>query len=262
MKISISKSSTSILDVFIKEQPAKIKEGTIDLYTVIDRKNRSLVASMEYHENVLYYKFDMSRKEAKNVGDFDYIVEVHNKDEKEVSRKAKLFNGAAHHIAGAVKKIKSDFRIVAKTHNGSVIYMFKRMPSDQKCETCWDDDLMSSNDSSCPECGGKGFITYYASPYKTFGSAINFTNEKYGTQDQGKTMENTSVTMSALADFVLTTDDMVYYKKTGDWYRVKARTISELQSVPTLQMLVMDLMPSGAPETEAAYKLIYGDDNE
>ncbi len=227
---------------------------------VIDRKNASPVASLPYQDDILYYTFDLSRAEPKSTGDFDYYVEVSDGSLKDQSRKAKVFNGVAHHIAGAVKKIKSDFKLVAKTHNGSIIYMFKRMPSGQKCSLCWDEDLMASNNSSCPECGGKGFMSYYSQPFKSYGSAINFVNEKYGTQDQGKTMENTSVTMSALADFILTTDDMVYYERTGDWYRIKARTISELQSVPTLQMFVMDLMPSGAPETEAAYKLIHKDE--
>ena len=256
MKISLSKRSTSILEVFMKQTPSKIKSGIVNLHMVIDRKNSSVVASLPYILETLYYEFNLSNKESKNLGDFDYFIEIISDDEKEISKKAKIFNGVPRHIAGAVKKIKSDFRTVAKTHNGSLVYMFKRMPGEQRCEKCWDEDLMSSNNSSCETCGGKGFMTYYSNPYKTYGSAINFQNEKYGTQDQGKTMENTAVTMSALADFVLTTDDMVYYDRTGDWYRVKARTVSELQSVPTLQMLVMDLMPSGAPETETAYKLI------
>ncbi len=260
MKISISKHSTSIIKVFIKE-PASIESGTISLYMVIDRKNAALVGSMPYDKKTLYYEFDLSRKEPKNIGDFDYYVEVSSDHGgKELSKKAKLFKGAPHHISGAVKKIQSDFIRVAKTHNGSPIYMFKRMPGESRCPECWDEDLMASNNSSCPVCGGKGFMSYYSNPYKSWGSAINFTNEKYGTQDQGKTMESTVVNMSAVADFVLTTDDMVYYEKTGDWYRVKARTISELQTIPTLQMLVMDLMPSNAPETEAAYKLIYKDE--
>lgn len=256
MKITLSKKSTSIIDVFIKDPSVSIKTGKITLFMIIDRKNASAVASLPYKDDILYYSFDLSNKDIKNIGDFDYYVEVTSSTASDKSKKAKIFNGVPPHIAGAIKKIKSDFRTVAKTHNGGLIYMFKRMPSEQKCTVCWDEDLMASNNSSCEECGGKGFLSYYSQPYKTYGSAINFQNEKYGTQDQGKTMESTTVTMSALADFVLTTDDMVYYDNTGDWYRVKARTVSELQSVPTLQLLVMDLMPSGAPETEAAYKLI------
>ena len=259
MKITISKKSTSILEVFIKDPSTSVKSGTITLFMAIDRKNSVEVSSLPYEDDILHYTFDLSRKEAKNLGDFDYYTEVSDGKASDKSRRAKIFNGAPHHIAGAVKKIKSDFRTVAKTHNGSIIYMFKRMPGEQKCMECWDEDLMSSNNSSCKVCGGKGFLSYYAQPYKTYGSAINFQNEKYGTQDQGKTMEITAVTMSALADFVLTTDDMVFYEKTGDWYRVKARTVSELQSVPTLQLLVMDIMPSGAPETETAYNIIYGE---
>ncbi len=258
MKISLSKKSTSVLDVFIK-QPSKIKSGTIKLFMVINNKEASEAASMEYDNTVFYYSFNLSRKEPKSVGDFQYYVEVSDGENIEVSRKARAFKGAPHHIAGAVKKIQSDFRIVAKTHNGSIIYMFKRIPGEQKCSECWDNDLMASNNSNCPICGGKGYMSYYSYPYKTYGSAIVFANEKYGTQDQGKTMENTAVTMSSVADFVLTTDDMVFYEKTGDWYRVKARTVSELQTIPTLQTLVMDLMPSEAPETEIAYKIIYGE---
>jgi hypothetical protein len=213
---------------------------------------------MDYDNRKLDYEFNLSRKEPKSVADFDYFAEVTSGENSERSRKAKLFGGAPHHISGAVKKIQNDFRVVAKTHNGSIVYMFKRIPGEARCPECWDEDLMSSNNSNCPVCGGKGFMSYYSTPYKTYGSAINFANEKYGTQDQGKTMENTSVTMSAVADFVLTTDDMVYYDKTGDWYRVKARTISELQTVPVLQNLIMDLMPSDSPEVEIAEKTLEG----
>jgi len=259
MKILLSKHSTSIIKVFIKET-SFIDSGTINLYMIIDRNNSNKVASLSYNKKTMYYEFDLSRVEPKNLSDFDYKIKVVSEDgQEDETKKVRLLKGAPHHISGAVKKIQSDFKLVAKTHNGSIIYMFKRIPGEEKCSECWDNDLLASNNSSCPVCGGKGFMSYYSNPYKSYGSAINFVNEKYGTQDQGKTMENTSVTMSAVADFVLTTDDMIYYEKTGDWYRVKARTVSELQTIPTLQMLIMDLMPSNAPETEIAYKLIYGE---
>lgn len=255
MKISLSKKSTSILDVFIKDV-SQIKSGIISLYIYLGKDNSEKIAELPYERDELYYSFDLSRREPKSIGDFDYYVEVSDGSSSEESRKAKIMRGVPHHIAGAVKKIQNDFRIVAKTHNGSRIYMFKKMPGDEKCTECWDEDLMASNNSNCPICGGTGFVKYYSKPYKSYGSAINFVNEKYGTQDQGKTMEDTTVRMSAIADFVLTTDDMVYYEKTGDIYRVKARTLSELQTIPTLQMLIMDLMPSDAPESEIVYNYI------
>lgn len=256
MKASVEKKSTSIIGVYIKE-PSKIQEGEISLKLVKDRKDSYVVAKLPYARDIFYYEFDLSRKEPKSVGDFDYIAEVSSEDgETESTKKMKLFRGLPHHISGAVKKIRSDFRIVAKTHNGSIVYLFKRLPSEEHCPECWDKDLMASNNSSCKSCGGTGFIRTYSKPFKTYGSAINFVNEKYGTQDQGKTMEDTSVVLSTIADFVLTTDDMLYYEKTGDFYRVKARTISELQSYPVLQKLVLDLMPSGAPETEVVRKIL------
>lgn len=259
MKISIDKLSTSILTVFIKSTDGKVKSGKISLFLYVDRKNKQLVADLPYDDRTLVYEFDMSRMEPKSVGDFSYVAEISDDISTEVSRNTKIYKGAPHHISGAVKKIQSDFKLVAKTHNGSVIYMFKKIPGTQKCDTCWDEDLMASNNSSCEICGGTGKMSYYANPYKSYGAAIQFAGEKYGTQDAGRVMESTVVQMSAPAEFALTTDDMVYYERTGDWYRVKTRTISELQTVPTLQMLVMDLMPSGAPETETAYKLIHKD---
>jgi len=256
MKASLEKNSTSIIDAFIKE-PSKIDSGTIRLKLVQDKKNSYIVSELPYRKNIMHYEFNMSRKEPKSIGDFDYILEVvGDNGDTEETRKMKLFRGAPHHISGAVKKIRNDFRVVAKTHNGSIVYLFKRLPSDEHCPSCWDNDLMASSNTSCSVCGGTGFIRIYSKPYKTYGSSVNFTNEKYGTQDQGKTMEDTSVVLSTVADFVLTTDDILFYAKTGDFYRVKARTISELQTYPVLQRLILDLMPSDSPEVETAKKIL------
>jgi len=256
MNAYLEKSSTSIIDAFIRE-PSKIDSGTIRLKLVQDKRNNYSVSELPYRKNIMHYEFDLSRREPKSIGDFDYILEVEDRNGNiEETKRMKLFRGAPHHISGAVKKIRNDFRIVAKTHNGSVVYLFKRLPSDEHCKLCWDNDLMASNNTSCSACGGTGFIRIYSKPYKTYGSSIDFTNEKYGTQDQGKTMEDTSVILSTIADFVLTTDDMLFYAKTGDFYRVKARTVSELQSYPVLQKFVLDLMPSDSPEAETARKIL------
>jgi len=260
MKIKIDKLSTSTIRVFIKSIDTIMETGTITLRLSISKKEDSFVVELPYERTKIVYDFDLSKEAPKNPGDFKYLVTVSDGNTDETSRPTIVGSGAPHHISGAVKKIQHDFRRVAKQYNGSVIYMFKKIPTGGNCTDCWDEDLMGSNNSNCKTCGGTGKVTYYSQPFKSYGDAVKFTNEKYGTQDSGKVMENTAVQMSAVADFVLTTDDMVYYDNTGDWYRVKARTVSELQSFPVLQMLIMDLMPSGAPETETAYKLIHKDE--
>ena len=260
MKVKIDKLSTSILRVIIiSMDSSSIDIGNISISLSSTKKESTLVSSIPYEKAQLVYEFDLSEHSIKNPGDFSYVIMIADTTTNESSKPTKIASGAPFYISGAIKKIQNDFRIVAKQYNGSIIYLFKKIVGDAVCLECWDSDLMGSSNSNCTTCGGTGKMTYYSNPYKTYGDAIKFSDEKFGTQDSGKVMENTMVQMATIADFILTTDDMVYYENSGDWYRIKTRTVSELKSYPVLQKFIMDIMPSGAPETEIAYKLIHKD---
>jgi hypothetical protein len=258
IKANITKDGSSVINVLISKIDTIIDEGTIRLLMVVDRKNATVVGEQPYNKMDYAYTFDLSDNAPYNIGDYDYKVEVESADgsKKEESRTLRLFGGAPTHIRGAIKKVRNDFKIVSKKYNGSVVYLFKRIPGQEKCPVCWDEDLQSSNNSNCPECGGTGFVTYYANPYKTYAGPMHWDNETFSTEDAGKVMQNPTVQVSTIADFVLMENDLIYYVKTGDWLRVKARTVSELQTYPVLQTFIAATMPSDSPEVEKAKKLL------
>ena len=258
IKAKIQKEGSSILRVFINNFDAPIKSGIIKLKLVVDRKNSTVVAEQPFDFLTLVYDFNLSGNSPYNIGDYDYIVEIDDGEQQDYSRPIKLFGGAPVYIRGAIKKIRDDFRRVAKSLNGSVVYLFKRIPGSQKCEACWDEDLQSSNNTNCKVCGGTGFISYYSNPFKTYAGPLNFANETFSTEDAGKVLQTPSVTLSVIADFILIENDIIFYAKTGDWYRVKARTVSELQTYPVLQNFIAAVMPSGSPEVEQASKILQG----
>ena len=256
MKARIEKDGSSILKVLIDVPPENISEGTIELRMVVDKGDSTPVATQPYTHTVLSYEFRLSGSSPYNIGDYDYIIRISDGIAEEKSRILKMFDGLPSYLRGALKKIRRDFEIISKQYNGSIVYLFKRLPSKEHCPVCWDNDLRSSSNSNCPTCGGTGFITYYTSPYKTYAGPLHFSNETFSTDDTGKTAQGHLSSVATIASFILTENDMLYYDKTKEWYRVKARTVSELRNYPVLQTFTVSLMPSTAPEVEVAKKYL------
>jgi hypothetical protein len=254
IKARINKDGSSILRVFIDRIDEPIENGVIELYLVDPKKEKTLIAKQPYEKLTLVYDFDMADNSPYNIGDYNYSVIIKDETSVSESKPMKLFGGAPMHIRGAIKKIRYDFQIVAKQYNGSKAYLFKRIPGQEKCPACWDEDLQSSSNSNCLVCGGTGFISYYSKPYKTYAGPLHFANEAFSTEDAGKVLQSPLIRISMLADFILMENDIIFYEKTRDWLRVKDRTISELQTYPVLQSFTAAVMPSGSPEIEVAKK--------
>ena len=256
MKVKASKISTDVIRVFVNEQPLRIVEGTITLYLYLSRTNQEEVLSMPYGRGVVVYDFNLSKKYPRNIADLKYSVGVKDEDSEHKTGRVSIFSGLPHHLSGVKKKIESDFRIVAKGYNGSTAWFFKKLPDDGHCPVCWDKDLGGSNNSSCEACGGTGKQRYFTRPYKTICGPIVWADEKFTISVPGKKLQSTLVVIMAIADLLLTTDDIIFYEGTGEFYRVYSRTTSDVMTVPVLQKLVSSLLPSDYVDARVCQNLL------
>ncbi len=250
MRVSVLKHSTSKLTVLIRSVDQSIASGVIYLKLFIGKDNTETIHKLNYSRFELVYDFNMSKKLPRSILDMDYVVEVSDGTTKDETRKISVGRGLPRHLSGVSKKIKRDFTLKAKHYNGSKAYFFKKLPSEETCSECWDRDLEASNNSNCRRCGGSGYMRYFANPYLTYCGPVKWSNEGHQVQSAGKEMVSTTVSIPALADFVMTTDDIIYHVQTGDFYRVTFRTSSELQSNSILQTLIANVVPTGYPDVE------------
>ena len=256
MKVKLTKVSTYVIGVVINSADPSITEGEISLVLSIGKDNSKTVMTLPYSNREVLYSFNLSKKLPRSLGDFYYIVSISDGSNTDATKKIGLFGNIPHHISGAIKKIRHDFGIIAKNYNGSEAYFFKKLKSEEVCPDCWDRDLRASSNSNCKTCGGTGYVTYFTNPYKTYCGEIKWSNETYKTEDPGKSMPTTTVSISALADLILTTDDIIYYVSTGDFFRVVSRTVSEMKGNPVLQTLVSNMIPSNFPDAEICKDLV------
>ena len=254
MKAKITKVSTSIIDVVINRVDPAIIEGDLSLMLYISKGAIETVMTLPYTNREVGYSFNLSKRLPRSLGDFEYVVSLSGGGLLDETKKSSLSGNVPHHISGVIKRIRHDFTIISKKYNGSVAYFFKKIKGETTCPDCWDKDLRSSNNSNCKTCGGTGYISYFTNPYKTYCGEIKWSNETYTTEDPGKSMPTTTVSISALADLILTTDDIVYYVNTGDFLRVVSRTVSEMRANPVLQTLVSNTIPSNFPDAEICKK--------
>jgi hypothetical protein len=254
MNVKLSKISTNILKAVVSDVDNRIKSGKISIFLFLKKDNTEEVLTLPYSSSELSYIFDMSKKFPRNIVDFDYQIKVCDGNTCDETRRLKLFGSLPPHLSGAVKKIQYDFDIVSRRYNGSVAYFFKKLPGDEKCSECWDNDLDGSNNSNCSVCGGTGKIRSFTNPYKTICGPIKWQQETYAIDGPGKTLANPTVSISAIADVVMTTDDIIYYASTSEFYRVINRTVSEVKSFPVLQTLISNLIPSGYTDAEICQK--------
>ena len=253
MKARLIKVSTNIINVYLSDVSQSIERGSIDLVLFLNKKSQEIISTQEYSSLKLDYSFNLSKHFPRNIIDFEYKIIVRNESLTEETRKSAIFGKLPHHLSGVVKKIRNDFSIVSRQHNGSIAYFFKKLPGEKRCDVCWDNDLKSSNNSNCPVCGGTGKIRYFSDPVKTICGPIKWQNESYSIDNPGKALSSPTVSMSALADVVLTTDDIVFYVSTSEFYRVISRTVSEIKGYATLQTLVSNLLPSNYTDTKICF---------
>ncbi len=256
MKVKALKRSTDIIRIIISTPPLNIKDGTITLNLYLSKNDKEKLISLPYSNLTVSYDFNFSKILPRNISDFEYNIVVSDDNSTEETRKVRLFPSLPHHLSGAIKKIQHDFSIISRKYNGSEALFFKKIPGEDNCTECWDNDLQSSNNSNCPVCGGTGKMRYFSNPYKTICGPIKWQQETYSIDNPGKALASTSVMISSLPDLMLTTDDVIFYKKTGEFFRVVSRTVSELQTMPSLQNFVANLIPSDYPDAEICSKLM------
>lgn len=256
MKAEVIKVSSDLIRIIVLDPPSLVEEGTIELNLFFEKKHIENIASAPYRKDELAYNFDFTKKLPRNIGDFNYVVKVSDGTNSEETKKISLIKRIPHHLSGLVKKIQGDFKTVAKNYNGSDAFFFKKIPGDKKCTQCWDNDLEGSNNSNCPVCGGTGKVRYFSRPYKTICGPIKSQHDGYAVDKPGKAIADTSVTISSIADMLLTTDDVIFVVRTGEFYRVEDRTVSEVKSIPVLQTLNAHLIPTGYPDEEICRQML------
>jgi hypothetical protein len=254
MRVSLKKESTNLLVAYITDVSPQIESGIVKLFLFLKKGNEEIVSELPFFKDTVEYIFDLSEHFPRNISDFDYKIIISNEDFSEETRRLKLFGNAPFYLSGVIKKVRYDFDITSRRFNGGYGYFFKKLPGEEKCPECWDKDLEGSNNSNCTVCGGSGKMRTYTKPVKVVCGPIKWQQESYSLDSPGKTLATPSVSISAIADVVLTTDDVIFYEKTGEFYRVISRSVSEIQTFPVLQTLIANLLPSNSSEAGICYK--------
>ncbi len=250
MRISIIKTSLSRLRVIINSIDRNINYDEIVLSQYFGRNNTVEALRMPYEKDKIEYEFNLSRKLPREIGSFKYIVTLTSEKDTEESRPTKIKFSTSWHVSGMAKKIKHDFYIASKNVNGSKIFIFKKLSSGGVCPECWDDDLESSNDSNCKTCSGSGKIISYSKPVKTYAGPLIYAGVTHETMEAGKELVDSMATVTTDADIILSSDDVLFYVNTSEFYRVDSVTPSLLQSEPVTQQLVVQELPTNSFQSE------------
>ena len=256
MRVKLFKISTNIIRLIITDVSPPIENGTLKLFLFIDRQNQEFLESCSYNIRQVDYQFDFSKKLPRNIGDLTFKVVIEGVDRFDEARKVEYQGKPPRHLSGIIKKVRYDFRIVSKHYNGSEAYFFKKINGDEKCPDCWDEDLMASNNTACKTCGGTGHIKRFTNPFKTICSHLRSANDGYFTDMGGKELNSYSAMVSSVADLILTSDDILYYVNTSEFYRVVSVTLSNIKSYPVLQGLNINILPSNSPDARVCRQLL------
>jgi len=252
MKVLGIIESASILTVYLANT-IPLDECTLDLYLLLPKKNETRMLSLPYDPRILVYTFDISEMRPSILNYYDFGVKITDSQGNEIENyPIKIKKGTRTRLLpGHAKSIIKDFIVVAKNLNGSKIEIFKRLNSKEKCEICWDEDMLSSNDSNCPNCDGLGEVITYSYAHKTYAGAVQSTSNSILQQQEGMTSNYSLDTIPLPALVVLDTGDIIFYHSTGVWYYIDTSVnIASLGGFSTLQTVAVHTLPSHAPEVE------------
>lgn len=250
MKISILKVSSSKLKITINSSQFSGTKGTVKLSQYFGKDNFIFLSEELFVEGQLEYAFNLSNSLPRDISECRYVIEISTDKVVESSKPTKVKFSSSWQISGMAKKIRYDFYIASKNLNGGRAYIFKKLFSDIKCLECWDSDLESSNDSNCPSCGGSGVTIAYSKPLKVYAGPLLYAGTTFDTGAAGKELVDRSARVTVDSDLYMSSDDVIYYVKTGEYYRVDSSTPSLLQSELVTQQLVVQLLPSNSFQSE------------
>lgn len=255
--------SNKYFRIFLRVLP----EGTpskIKILSTFDKKDFKELEVLDYIEDSLLYDVVLTNNTESGIYNSylklvfidEYGKEIDSSNETETFVKSNAIN------RGIIKTIQNDFK-VACILNGGKAYFMKTKKDKEKCPSCWDFDLRSSNNSNCPECGGSGYVITYFRPYKTtIGTIANALGEEKQTGEVGKIDTNSVSSFTSLADYLLSTDDIVFSITYGNVYRVISTSVSDTQGNQVLQRVSCQQIPSESKEAEAIVKKltsVYGE---
>ena len=160
---------------------------------------------------------------------------------------------------GILKTKRQEFIIKAKKINGNRLLIFRALNTKEHCPDCWDDDLRCSNNTSCPTCGGTGFIDKYSEPFFTWGGPYmnqpanppRGSEEGYLDNDPGA---GAGASISLLGDIPLESRDLIYVIDVGELSVVTQVQQTYFNSLIISQNAIMTSLPSESREFKSIYK--------
>lgn len=258
IRASLTIESSSEGRVLLKNPPL-VDGGKIVISAIFSKDSISNLLEEDYSFRKIDYKFSILNSRPFTLANYDFIVEIIDNNGNVVdSGKIKDSNGKKDvGISGHARAVKGNFRTVSRNLNGSKILIFKKVRSGDPCPSCWDFDLEASNNSSCPECGGNGWIDYYSYPIKEYAGAIQFQGTVEDVMNEGRVPNVSNTTISMPADVVLEADDLFFHQMSGEWYVVLLSiNVASIRMFRTLQTLQISSVPSDSPEIRSAMKNI------
>ena len=230
----------------------------VEIRAVFKKTEHSKIGEFDVSEDQVIYDAILTKSNVGNVYEAGIVLATIDKDgnEIEVSRITNSVMKTTRESRGTSKLIRNDFRVASKM-NGGRAYLIKVKKEGAECTSCWDYDLLSSNNSNCPVCGGTGNMKYFYKPFKTnIGPIANISGESKSTDEAGKISDNIPMKFTSLADFPLTTDDYVYSVRYGAVLRVISTEISETQGVSILQSVSVNEIPTELQEAEQVHQIL------
>jgi len=242
MKVKAIKESSTSLRLVIVDGP--IEDGKLSLRAKFS-KGYDEIASCDYLHEKINYTLSVLDTSTFSIDISSIEVVINDTHRASVPN---IFGAVPNILNGIINKKRADFIAVARHLNGSKVYLFKRLKSGEHCKTCWDEDLRSSSNSACPECGGTGFSKYYSNPLLTWGGAWQTTNTLSPVQYEGRTNSYQNSTLEVLADYEPTTGDILYYVKFGTWLIISDSISPMLMGIPVKTIVTVQEAEEDSPE--------------
>jgi len=230
----------------------------IKILASFDKKDFKEITILPYSNSLLVYDVDVSRMSAPDIYDAMYKLEFlsENNDIVDKTRAIPVFVKNTAINRGIIKIIQNDF-LVASRQNGGKAYFIKVRKDKSHCSLCWDEDLKSSDNSNCQQCGGSGYMKTYFQPIKTIiGPVKNVAGSGKSTDEVGKIDNNSTISFTALFDYPLATDDIVFTPMNGSVLRVTSSVVSETQGNEILQGISAQILPSDSSEVEIIHSML------
>jgi len=254
--IKLIKSDIDEITLYIVNE--KIDCDTIEIHQPAKKEGEwQLLKKFKYNSNKIDYSVKDMNKFNREIDIQQYRVLF--KKGEDLIKEAQIFPSNSEEPSwkrGVMKQQRYEFLIKAKKVNGNKLLVFKKIHEKEHCPDCWDDDLQSSNNTSCPTCGGVGYIDKYSYPFFTWGGPYVSQPSSYpkGGED-GKDIYNPQYggnsNITLLPDVPIDIEDLIYVVDNGELGRVINITNTFFSNILLSQSAVISVLPSASREYKA-----------